>query len=609
MFGQNWSLPESKEYKQNARANRCMPAPLNSNVNDTAQGKRYEKITDFTAPAPSYLKKIIETIIEPNSFGSIFAELKDPNTQYSTISTDHYVEHRQKHQTQNLMTSKVDPNSGKAVVGYRCLGLSNVFKTTGEATFNQIKRYFQLGAILSAKSDDAEDILNSLIAILKKVKFSVTDGASSMKSAMDNFSEWRTEMTNITGDFVWIHCNAHVLPALTSATEKSLKAVERMLQLKMYACQEFNKFFFKVSDSVIVTIFTAIFRNVGPSAKNEDYACTTQFHAYLKSINEPLNRFFDPQSSRFGRETEMGMIIAYNFKILRNFFQSTYMPNNLFKACELYLSCPMLYEITIAMACTYYHLLGPFKIACGADKLEGYGNRRLSHKKLLKFYKALVKTLEELAADPTPLLKISIHPNLVEFNLSLFTKGHLGIISFVMEELETNEDINLDVVKSVLKLTCEEYFIAINRQADEFYIKDGSIVEKILAADENALDNVPTTSLASERSVALARASYKVAPNASTRTHSNFQMINTAPFLSQFAKMNAKQISEMVKKTKKSDLNGIVKKFNQCSYDLEKQALQGTVNELVKKRDEHAQSRIAICEAVKSHGGPFQSYF
>jgi hypothetical protein len=58
-----------------------------------------------------------------------------------------------------------------------------------------------------------------------------------MKSAMDHFSEWRTEMTNITGDFVWIHCNAHVLPALTSATEKSLKAVERMLQLKVYACQ------------------------------------------------------------------------------------------------------------------------------------------------------------------------------------------------------------------------------------------------------------------------------------------------------------------------------------------------------------------------------------
>jgi hypothetical protein len=164
-----------------------------------------------------------------------------------------------------------------------------------------------------------------------------------------------------------------------------LKALERMFQLKMYAChcQEFNKFFFKVSDSVIITIFTAIFRNVGPSAKNENYACTTQFHAYSTSLDEPLNRFFDPQSSRFGRETEMGMVIAYNFKILRNFFESTYRSKNLFRACELYLSYPVLYEITIAMACIYYHLLWlfNFKIVCGGDKLEGYKNRRLPHKK------------------------------------------------------------------------------------------------------------------------------------------------------------------------------------------------------------------------------------
>ena len=606
VFNQKWSLPKNKEYKQNARSNRCMPAPLESNKDQDAAAVD-ESIDDFTAPAPSYLKKIIETIIEPNSLGSIFAELKDSNTEYSTISADHFVEHRQKKQTQNLMTSKIDPYTGKSTVGYRCLGLTNVFKTNGEATCDQIKRIFQLGAILSAKSNDADDILCSLQQILAKVKYSVTDGASSMKNAMENFSDWRTEMTGITGDFLWIHCNAHVLPALTGATEKYLKAVEKMLQLKMYACQEFNKFFFKVSDSVVITIFNAIFRNVGPSSKNQEYACTTQFHAYLKNICEPLNRFFDPQSARFGKETEMGMIIAYNFKILKSFFQCTYMPNALFKACELYMSCPMLYEISIAMTCTYYHLLGPFKIACGADKLEGYKNKRLSHQKLLKFYKAFVKTLEELATDPTPLLKINTLANLAEFDLSLFTKSHLGIVSFVVEELETNDDINVDVVKSVLKLACEEYFIAINRQVDEFYIRDGSIIEKALAADEHALDNVPTTSLAAERSVALARASFKVAPNASTRTHSNLQMINTAPFFPKFVAMNANQITQMIQNTKKSDLSGIVKKFIERNHELEQQALKGTVDELVKKRDEHAQSRTAICQDVKSHGGPFQS--
>ena len=74
------------------------------------------------------------------------------------------------------------------------------------------------------------------------------------------------------------------------ATEKNLKEVEKMLDLKMYVCQDFNKMFFNVSESVVVTIFNAIFRNVGPSAKNQEYTCTTQFHAYLKSIGESLNR-------------------------------------------------------------------------------------------------------------------------------------------------------------------------------------------------------------------------------------------------------------------------------------------------------------------------------
>ncbi|KAL5257548.1 hypothetical protein ACHWQZ_G012468 [Mnemiopsis leidyi] len=452
-FGQKWKLPKNKEYSQNARANRCMPAPQESNVEheaaEEAKGKseRYKNIDDYTAPAPSYLKKMIETIIEPNALGSTFEELKDSNTQYSTVSADHFTEHRQKHQTQNLMTSKVDPETGKSSVSYRCLGLNNAFKTTGKATFEHMKRIFQLGAILTAESDDAEDILNSLKEILAKVKFSVTDGASNMKGAIDNFSEWRTEMTGITNDFIWIHCNAHVLPALTGATEKCLKEVEKMLDLKMFVCQAFNKMFFK----------------------------------------------------------------------------------------------------------------------------------------------------------------IAILPRMAEFKLSLLTKGHYGIVSFVVEELNTNTEINVDVVKGVLQMTCEEYLIAVVRQANEFYIREGSIIAQALEADEHALDNVPTTALAAERSVAQYRSSYKRAPNSNTRTHSNFQMITTSPFFPKFAGMNADQIAEIIRKTKKSDLNGILSKFNQRSRQIEQEALQGTVAELVKKRDVQAKTRAVLCQAVKALGGPIES--
>ena len=58
MFGQKWSLPKSKEYKTNARLNRCMPAPQETNSelealdsNNNKSG-RYKNVDDYTAPAP-----------------------------------------------------------------------------------------------------------------------------------------------------------------------------------------------------------------------------------------------------------------------------------------------------------------------------------------------------------------------------------------------------------------------------------------------------------------------------------------------------------------------------------------------------------------------------
>ena len=165
------------------------------------------------------------------------------------------------------MTSTTDPLTGKKIVQYRCLGLINVIDATGANTCNQLKRNFQLGAILSAKIADAEDILQSLKKILSKVKYSVTDTAGNMKTAVELFAEWRKDMTGLD-NFIWLHCNAHVLllPALDNATEKALMAIESMLGLKLYACQEFNKVFFKSCQSVITIMLYAIFSNVAPSA-------------------------------------------------------------------------------------------------------------------------------------------------------------------------------------------------------------------------------------------------------------------------------------------------------------------------------------------------------
>ena len=171
----------------------------------------------------------------------------------------------------------------------------------------------------------------------------------------------------------------------------------------------------------------------------------------------------------------------------------------MFKVCELYLTCPMLYEITIAMTLLYYHLLGPFMVACGAEK--SFGFRNLTHSELLKFYKAYVKTLEELTNDQSPLLKLEVLPQLAQFNLSLFPAAHLKIVSCCVEEIDTNNELNLDVIESILKVICEEYLIAIHRQADEFYLNDNCVVEKLLNEHGDAANYIPSsTALASEHS-------------------------------------------------------------------------------------------------------------
>ena len=224
--------------------------------------------------------------------------------------------------------------------------MSSIYDTGGEQTFHQVQRLVQLAAILTAKSEDASDIEASLSEILNKVKFSVTDGASNMRAAMEKFGNWRKDITGSSEDLVWIHCNAHVIPALDSGTESTLMVIEKVANIKQFVSFDFNKSLIKPSESIIFTIFYALFNNVGPSSKSQDWSCKIQDNAFLKYKGEKEYRFFDPQSSRFGKNVEMGMILAYNFKYLVEFFETTHMPNNMFKVCHLYLTeCPMLYEI------------------------------------------------------------------------------------------------------------------------------------------------------------------------------------------------------------------------------------------------------------------------
>ena len=556
-----------------------------------------------TAPGISCLKKFINEILEPAAFSSIFAELK--NSEYGTLGIDHFAEQRHKLQTQNVITYSAD-DIGNKVARYRCLGLSNVYNTSGDHTFHQVERMVQLAAILTAESEDACDIEASLSQILSKVKFSVTDGASNMKNAIEKFGKWRKDITGNNEELMWIHCNAHVIPALDSGTENAMMAIENAIEMKQSVCHDFNKAFIKPSESVVFTIFYALFNNVGPSSKSQDWSCKIQYNAFLKYKGEKEYRFFDPQSSRSGKNVEMGMILAYNFKYLCEFFESTYMPNKMFKVCHLYLTeCPVLYEICISMALLYYHLLGPFKNACGAE--TNFGRLNLSHSKLLSFYKQFVKTIVDLTSDPSPMMALYPLPVVSEYNLNNFSKAHNKIMRYIEIELNQNCDLNFPAIKQVLKLVCEQYLITLHRQVGKFYLETGSIVEKILKDNPTALDGVPTTQLVAEHSVANARRANCEHLNSSTRTISNFQMIKSTPFYNEYLYMSNEDIKSFICTLKKSEQMRIYRNLYAHMAEEERQGCHETYISLVSKRDMFAQKRSALCTQVKEHGGPFSS--
>ena len=95
------------------------------------------------------------------------------------------------------------------------------------------------------------------------------DGASNMIAAVEMFSERRNKNCfNVDiANLVWIHCNAHLIPAFDSGVEKILVSIEEKAKMEKSVLKDFNKTFFKVSDSITFTMLRAIFNMIGSSKK------------------------------------------------------------------------------------------------------------------------------------------------------------------------------------------------------------------------------------------------------------------------------------------------------------------------------------------------------
>ena len=85
------------------------------------------------------------------------------------------------------------------------------------------------------------------------LKFQVTDDASQMRSVCEKTNEL-IQLLGIDAELLYIHCNAHIIPAIDGGVTKVLIDVENFLQISDQMDRSYNQSFHKVSNSTIETM-------------------------------------------------------------------------------------------------------------------------------------------------------------------------------------------------------------------------------------------------------------------------------------------------------------------------------------------------------------------
>ena len=305
----------------------------------------------------------------------------------------------------------------------------------------------------------------------------------------------------------------------------------------------------------------------------------------------------------------MCFILACNFGNVCDFLNKISKENRMFRACELYICCPFLHEIITAVSLIFYHIIAPFLVAIGAETQFGY--KVLNHGQLLDFYPKLKNELKQLTLDACPLLiedrlaYLAQYPNLCKTNKQIYKIMTHQLFS-ELDSLISTDTINVEVIKQVAVLICEEFLVVIDRQVDAYYGGSDSIVGKAVASNPDLMNGVPTTSLGCEHSVGTLRQSVHKAPSANMESHGRSQIIKTSPFFQNLIKMQitTSQLAKMMKDAKKSkcfEMYAQHKKDDRIRLMVEQQQ---ELKELEAKRRKVIQAKNTLVQSVKGHGGP-----
>ena len=94
-----------------------------------------------------------------------------------------------------------------------------------------------------------------------------------------------------------------------------LRITTIITEVRKFVVESYNSTFFGTNKSCSITMVYALMNLLGPSSKNQEWSLTEKFGAYLKRVvGEERNHLQDAHSSRFGKDPEFMVLIAYHYK-------------------------------------------------------------------------------------------------------------------------------------------------------------------------------------------------------------------------------------------------------------------------------------------------------
>ncbi|KAL5247645.1 hypothetical protein ACHWQZ_G019511 [Mnemiopsis leidyi] len=618
VFGQEW-VRSSDVSNKRARQRSILPTGTSTDSTDiesenSKKKRRLKKITKQTAPTQAYVRKFESSVYTPLALQSVAQELKSPNLVTSTVMYDGATIKKGKTMTTGVVNAVKDPSSGRITTHFRELGILEMVNTDAGSSFKAVASTLRNAAVLDSSTTENLDILESTKDVLSKVDYVVTDLGGEMRPVANKFSDFKVSLGH-TSRPTYIHCNAHISPAFDAEIDKELYAIEQLLDLKSYVDKGFNSSFFSANRSCTYTMLHALFGMLGSSLyrqKEQSWSCQKDFNEFLEATNQPLDTFFDPNSSRFGKESEMCFILAFNYENVSNFMTSVLRDNRMFKSCEYYIKCPCFREIVTSVALIFYHVYAPFLVAVGAE--TWLGHTLLKHSELFSYYPRLKKDLEQLTIDSSLLLNKSRLSHLSEFpQLSQISKVvYVKMADKIFADLDqgiTSGEIESSMIEMMTKLICERLLMVIDRQVEEFYGGPDSVVGKALTAEPEKIDFAATTQLPCEHSVGALRQSYRRAPSANIETYSQHQIIKKSPLYQKLmtGEVKAEALGKMIALAKESATFKLYNQHRQDDQKTLKQEKTMHLHEQKKKRMKEAKDRANLVSLVKEHGGPCQT--